>query len=63
MKQMVLSIQVFQGSDKVHEISNANATNIQSCIDLWHSPGTKIELLFDEIDVPLSSDGNVALNV
>lgn len=51
MKQIVLKIAVLQNGVNVHEVSNAQPSNIQSCIDLWHSPGTEIVLSFDEIEV------------
>ena len=51
MKKMVLNIQVLKGTEKVIEIPNASPTNIQSCIDIWHEPGTEIKLLFEEVEV------------
>lgn len=55
MKKIVLNIQVLKGTEKVIEIPNASPTNVQSCIDLWHDPGTEIKLLFDEVEVSVSA--------
>ena len=55
MKKIVLNIQVLKGNEKVIEIPNASPTNVQSCIDLWHDPGTEIKLLFDEVEVSVSA--------
>lgn len=51
MKQIVLNIEVSKDYEKLHEIKLAQMKNVESCIDLWHTPGTEIKLSFEEIDV------------
>lgn len=53
MKQLTLKISVFNkdGECVFHRDVNSLQT-IQSCLDVFHGDGVKIELNFEEIEVP-----------
>lgn len=52
MKQLVLKVNVFDKDGKCLFNRDVNSIqSVQSCIDLFHGSGVKIELIFEEIDV------------
>lgn len=58
MKQTKLVINVYDNVNLVQTIDPATLDNVRSCIDIWHTPGTKIILEFEEFEV----DSNISNN-
>ncbi len=59
MKQVKLVVTVYdKDGNVVFSQDPANVQNVQSCIDLWHAPGTEICLAFREVDVPQVNNPN-----
>jgi len=59
MKQVKLVITVYdKDGEVVFSQDPANMQNVNSCVDLWHEPGTEICLAFREVDVPKVDNSN-----